>query len=389
MDNKGKNNIKRIKVVHILQSAGGVAEYLKCFLKYIDTKKFENVIIASNDYINQKEVEDKCDKIFYVNMIRDISVCKDIHAIIKIRRIIKQEKPDIVYLHSSKAGALGRLATYFNKKVKIIYNAHGWYFNAEIGKFKKKVFELIERILAYRTDRIIAISKSEYESAIEKRICNKEKIVLIENGIDIAKYANYDKYREITRKKYSIKENDIIIGIVGRLSEQKDPISSIKAAVELIKENSSIYFMFIGSGELEDKVLQIAKENGIDSNIIITGWVNNVSEYIAAFDIALLPSKWEGFGLAILEYMICKKPIITTNVGGISNILVKENAFWIEKEKPDDIVNQVKKIINEKQNISNMLNDNYNECRNKYSIKRVVLQTENVFTELVENKRRK
>lgn len=385
--NEKPNN--KIKVVHILQSAGGVAEYLKYFLKYIDTKKFENVIIASKDYMDQKEVEENCDKLFYVDMIRNINVCKDIHSILKIRKIIKQEKPDILYLHSSKAGALGRIATCFNKKIKIIYNAHGWYFNADIGKTKQKVFELIEKILAYKTDKIIVISKSELDTAIEKRICNKNKLVLIENGIDTEKYDNCNKYRENTRKKYNIKESDIVVGVVGRLSEQKDPISSMKAAVELIKENRNIYFMFVGKGELEDKILQIAKENKIDKNIIITGWVTNVREYIPAFDIALLPSKWEGFGLAILEYMICKKPIITTKVGGISNILAQENAFWIEKEKPDDIVNQVKKIISEKQNISNIIHHNYNECKNKYSVERVVLQTENIFTELIENKRRK
>ena len=86
-----------------------------------------------------------------------------------------------------------------------------------------------------------------------------------------------------------------------------------------------------GSGNLQNEVLKISKEQRIDSNIIITGWVNDVEKYISAFDIALLPSKWEGFGLAIVEYMACKKPIITTKVGGISDILNLNEAFFVEK----------------------------------------------------------
>lgn len=373
----------KIRVIHILQSAGGVAEYLKDLLNYIDKSKYENIIIVSNDYKSQEEtLSKKCDKIFYVDMVREIEPKKDFSAIIKIRKIIKQEKPDILYLHSSKAGALGRIATFFNRKIKVIYNAHGWYFNADIGKKKKILFQLIERILAYRTDKIIAISKSEYDSAIKEGICKEKKLVLIENGIDIDKYSDYETYREDTRKRYGIKENDIVVGIVGRVSEQKDPITSIKAAAEIIKQNKDIYFMFVGSGDLEKEILNIAKENNIESNVFITGWVENVKEYISAFDIALLPSKWEGFGLAIVEYMICKKPIITTKAGGISNILDKsDSAFFIERENHKDIVNSVYNILSN-ENIDKMIERNYQECKEKFSIRRVAKQTETLINEL-------
>ena len=372
----------KIKVIHIAQSAGGVAEYIKDLLGHLDEEKYENILIVSNDYEEQKEINKICKKIFYVDMIRKILFKKDIQAILKIRRIIKQEKPDILYLHSSKAGALGRIATFFCGRVKIIYNAHGWYFNADISNKKKKFFEWIEKILAFKTNKIIAISKSEYDSAIQKGICKEHKIALIENGIDIKKYNDYSKYRESIRKKYKIKKNDVVIGIVGRISEQKDPITSIKAACQIIKQDNSVYCMFVGTGDLKEEVLKIAKENQIDSNIIITGWVDEVKKYIATFDIALLPSKWEGFGLAILEYMVCKKPIIATNIGGIANILQPDRAFFIEKENANDIVRQYKNILNNPQ-IPYIVEENYKECINKYSIERVALQTESIFKEVL------
>lgn len=379
------NTHNKIKVIHILQSAGGVAQYLMDLLTYMNDARYDNIIIASNDYKNYEEIlYKKCKRICYVDMIREINFKKDFRAIIEINKLIKQEKPDILYLHSSKAGALGRIAALFNNKVKIIYNAHGWYFNADIGK-KKYIFQFIEKILAYKTNKIIAISKSEYDSAIQKRICPKNKMVLIENGIDTEKYQDYETYRESIRIKYGLKENDILVGIVGRISQQKDPITTIKAATEIIKYNKNVYFMFVGSGDLEEEILNIAKENNIYSNIIITGWVNNVKEYISAFDISLLPSKWEGFGLAILEYMICKKPIIATKIGGIKDILQNENnAFFIEKENPIDLKEKIERVIKEKNNIHNMLESNYQTCINKYSVQRVANQTQKIYDELID-----
>ncbi len=309
-------------IVHIAQSAGGVAEYLYMFLKNFKRKDYENILIASQDYENQLDrFKPYTSNIYIVPMVREIEPKNDIKAILKVRKVLKQIKPDIVYLHSSKAGAIGRIALAFNFKTKILYNAHGWYFNAQISDKKKKIFAIIEKILAIKTDKIINISKSEYESALKYKIAPEKKMCIIENGIDFTKFENNDKYREETRKKYHIADNEIVIGVVGRLTEQKDPITMIKAFELVHKENKNTRLMYVGSGELEENVKQYAKEKNILDKIIITGWVDNVEKYIPAFDIAVLPSKWEGFGLVLIEYMACDKPIIATNVGGISDII--------------------------------------------------------------------
>lgn len=373
----------KIKVLHVLQSAGGVAKYLEDFLNHIDQSQYENIVIASNDYKEKESIIKNSTKIFFIDMVREIEPKKDIIAIKEIRKIVKKENPEIVYLHSSKAGALGRIALLFNRKIKIIYNAHGWYFNADIGK-KRIIYQIIEKMLAYRANKIIAISKSEYASALEKRICKKNKLCLIENGIDTNYYKDYENYREKMRKQYNIEDDAIVIGIVGRISEQKDPITSIKAAEQIIEYNQKVYFLFVGDGNLKEDVVQYAKEKKIDSNIIITGWVKEVKPYISMFDIAMLPSKWEGFGLAILEYMICKKPIIATKIGGIANILDKEGAaFFIEKENVDDIVNHIKYIINNYEKIVQIVEQNYKECDKRFSVNQEVKKHEKLFKEMI------
>ena len=376
------------KIVFVAQSNGGVAEYLYMFFKnWKDNLEYEKYLVVSNQYKEQEERFKKYVKnIYYVDMTRNMSFSKDlksIECIVNLKKVIKEIKPDIVYLHSSKAGGIGRLALWFNKRIKVIYNAHGWYFNAQISEKKKKVYILMEKILAKHTDMIVNISKDEYESAVKNKIAPKEKMCIIENGIDFSKFKDSDKYREITREKYNINKDEIIIGVVGRLTEQKDPITTIKAFKLINEKYFNTKLMFVGSGELEKEVIQYSKENGIYDKVIITGWVNDVEKYIPAFDIAILPSKWEGFGLVLVEYMACNKPIVASNVGGIKDIINdNENGLLIEKNNYNELFEKISMLLENKVTILNFIRNN-EKYRNKYDICNLVNKHDSIFVKLI------
>lgn len=360
---------------------GGVLEYLYMFLKNFKSEDYENILIVSQDYEEKIDrFKEYVSEIHVIPMIRDIKIKEDIKSTIKVRKLLKQIKPDILYLHSSKAGAYGRIAMFLNRKTKILYNAHGWYFNANIGGKKKKAIILIEKMLAIRANKIINISKSEYDSAVKYKIAPEKKMCIIENCIDFKKFAGCEKYRSETRKKYNIKDSEVVIGVVGRLSEQKDPMTTIKAFNEVHKNIKNIRLMYVGSGDLESEVLQYAKENNIENLVTITGWVDNTEKYIPAFDIAVLPSKWEGFGLAILEYMACKKPIVASNVGGIINIIEDgKNGLIVKKEDYKDLAKKVHILIVDSE-ISEKINNNEN-YKSKYDISLLVNKHKKIFEE--------
>lgn len=365
--------MEKKKIVYIAQSAGGVAEYLYMLLKNMENEESENILIVSQDYKDQiKRFEPYVKEIFIVPMVRNIALKLDLNAIFKIKKIIKKIKPDIVYLHSSKAGALGRIALWFNfKKPKILYNAHGWYFNADIGKKKQFFFSLIEKILAYKTDVIINISNNEYVSAIKNKIAPSKKMCVIDNGIEFGKFCNLDEKRKKTRKLFSINEREILIGVVGRISEQKDPMTMIKAFSCVCQKYSNVKMMFVGAGDEEGAIKEYIVNKGLEKKVIITGWTNKVEDYIPAFDIAILPSKWEGFGLAIIEYMVCDKPIIASDVGGISDIIENEkNGLLIKKGDYIDLSKKIMYLI-ENKNAVNAIIKNNQQHRNYYSIQRV------------------
>ena len=360
---------------------GGVLEYLYMFLKNFKDENYENVLIVSQDYENKLDkFRNIVNDIYVINMTREIRLKQDIKTTLQVRKLLKKLKPDILYLHSSKAGAYGRIALLFNRKTKILYNAHGWYFNADMSQKKKKVIILIEKILALRANKIINISKSEYDSALKYKIAPERKMCVIENGIDFTKFEGCDKYREETRKRYNIRDDEIVIGVVGRLSEQKDPITTIKAFNEVYKENKNVRLMYVGSGELENEVMEYAKENNLQHLVTITGWVDNTERYIPAFDIAILPSKWEGFGLAIIEYMACKKPIVASNVGGMLDIIKTEkNGFLAEVGDVSKFAEYIMKYINDKDLCNRVVNYNYEYSIKKFNISELVKEHKKLF----------
>ena len=238
---------------------------------------------------------------------------------------------------------------------------------------------MIEKILALKTDKIINISKSEYDSAIKYKIAKPNKMCIIENGIDFSKFKDCEKFRIETRKKVNIKDDEKVIGVVGRLSEQKDPITSIKAFNLLQTENKNSKIMFIGDGELKEKVINYAKEYKIQDNVIITGWVNDVEKYIPALDIAILPSKWEGFGLVLIEYMACDKPIVATKVGGIENIIRDgKNGYLVNVEDYKELNKQISKLIKNPKEVEKIIRNN-RKYKENYSINNLIKKHKNII----------
>ena len=369
------------KILHIAQSAGGVENYLHMLLAHMPKEKYDNILVVSEDYRkNEYKFKDLVSKIQYVPMKRDIDLKSIIISVKQVKKILKETKPDIVYMHSSMAGGVGRIATLFNKKVKKIYNAHGWYFNAQIGNKKRKFYEILERLLAINTDMIVNISQSEYESAMKRKIAKPEKMCIIDNGIDFEKFKSCEKYRIATRKKLGIKDDDIVIGAVGRLAEQKDPMTLIKAFSRVHNNYSNTKLIFVGAGDLEEDIVSYAKKNNLEQNIIITGWIEDVEKYIPAFDIASLTSKWEGFGLVIIEYMACKKPIVATRVGGIENIIDSdEKGYLIEIEDDEELSDKICDYIKNKELVEQMTQNNFEYARQRFNIEQVVEKHKKIF----------
>lgn len=338
--------MKKKKVLHIVEAfGGGVFTVLNDLINGL-SEEYEIVIAYSlreqtperfKEYFNNdvKFIEVK-------NFTRSISPIRDFKALMEIRNIVKKEKPDIVHLHSSKAGILGRIGIH-SRKIKMFYNPHGFSFlKLDDSRLKRTVYRMIEKVTAMINPKctIVGCSKGEYNEA--KKINSNS--ICINNGIDIRKLNEETKELHIKEIDYK----NLKICTVGRISFQKNP----KTFNEVAKAFPSYKFTWIGDGE--------RKEELTASNITVTGWMTRkeVLKELNDNDIFLLLSLWEGLPISLLEAMYLKKICIVSDVIGNRDVIIDQiNGFVANKEKCIRNIKKISRLEMENKQIQDKAND--------------------------------
>jgi glycosyltransferase involved in cell wall biosynthesis len=263
---------------------------------------------------------------------REINLKADYAAYKEIKKIIKEFKPDIVHTHASKAGAIGRLAAISCKVPVIIHTFHGHVFHSYFGKLKTNFYKIIERYLAKKSTAIIAISQIQKQELSETfHIAPKNKIYVVPLGFDLTKFTlNKDQNRKDFREKYNLSESQIAIGIIGRLAPIKNHDLFIES-IAFLKENkfSNFKAFVIGDGETKQKIKDTCIKNNVSYSenpkdvvdVIFTSWITNIEFALHGLDIVALTSLNEGTPVSIIEAQAAGKFVVSTNVGGIKDVL--------------------------------------------------------------------
>jgi len=260
-------------------------------------------------------------------MKRSINPLNDLLAYNKIKSSIREFKPDIVHTHAAKAGAIGRRAAAACKVPVIVHTYHGHVFHSYFGRFRTSVFKKIEQRLALKTSAIIAISESQKQELVEDhRIAPPEKVHVIPLGFELLRFQeSYKEKRVAFRTKYNLREQEIAIGIVGRLVPVKNH-SLFLEAIKFVKENAqkNIRAFIIGDGEERARLENRTRELDLKDVVVFTSWEKEVDKIYPGLDIVCLTSFNEGTPVSLIEAQAANKPVVSTNVGGIENVVLPD-----------------------------------------------------------------
>lgn len=293
-------------------------------------------------------------------MRRSINPLNDVKAYFKIKQMIREYKPDIVHTHASKSGVLGRLAASHCGVPIIIHTFHGHVFHSYFSSFKTTLFKKIERYLAKKSTKIIAISEIQKNELVnEHQIASAEKFQVVPLGFDLERfYTNQEEKRKTFRTNYYISDDEIIVGIVGRLVPIKNHELFLDAAT-LVKEksNQKIRFFIVGDGEkradLENycstKSLSYSNNPEDKSDVIFTSWIQDIDVVNAGVDIIALTSLNEGTPVSLIEAQASGKPIVTTNVGGIKDVVIPNETAFVTGFDANEISEKILKLVNDKE----------------------------------------
>lgn len=268
------------------------------------------------------------------DMKRAIRFGDDRKAYKQVKEIIKEFKPDIVHTHAAKSGTIGRLAAKACKVPVIVHTFHGHVFHSYFGPIKTKAFLEIERFLAKRSSGIIAISNLQKEELSGKyQICPENKIEVIPLGMDLEKFSvERQANRAAFRNQYFIADNEVVVGIIGRIVPVKNHQLFIESISKVIgKTRSKLRFVVIGDGDMRTQMETICREKNIDyaywpeeqrsATLICTSWRTDVDQVMAGLDIVMLTSHNEGTPLSMIEAQAAGKPVICTRVGGVADVI--------------------------------------------------------------------
>lgn len=329
---------------------------------------------------------------------RSINPLNDYFAYKKIKKIIREFKPDIVHTHASKAGAIGRLAAIHGGVPVIVHTFHGHVFHGYFGPFITGVFKLIERYLAKKSTAIVAISEIQKKELSElHRICAPEKIQVIPLGFDLKRFAeNVAGKRNVFRNKYALTEDVIAIGIIGRLAPIKNHFLFIDA-IDYVSKNTSrkIKAFIIGDGEtreqlsnyLDQKQLSYAANAQTEALFTFTSWIKEVDVALAGLDLVCLTSKNEGTPVSLIEAQAASKFVITTNVGGIKDILHPECGLLSESEDLESYRNHLLFAVTNFETVSAKAGMASEEVIQKFSYNRLCSDMEHLYERLLNRKK--
>lgn len=338
---------KRKKILFIVEAMGGgvftyIVDLANELVKTYDMYVAYAVRRQTPD--NYRDYFDKRISLIEVkNFGRSISPTKDIKAFFEIKEIAGKAQPDIIHLHSSKAGALGRFA--FNgRRIPLFYTPHGYSFLMKNhSAVKRMIYKAVETVCGKRACTTISCSEGEHQETLK---LNK-KALYVNNGIN-------EKKLERALRGIEVEEHPFTVFMLGRICYQKNPVLFNQVA-EAMPE---VRFLWIGDGELREELKA--------PNIEITGWLDRKSalERAMSADVFLLTSLWEGLPISLLEAMYMKKLCVVSNVIGNRNVIVNcRNGFVC-----DDVDGFVKAVKSAQTGaVDVLINIAYQDIMNKYN----------------------
>lgn len=350
-----------LRILNRLAVGGPVlnATYLTRYL----APEFETLLVVGEREDHEKSADFLTHKlgiqpVTIAGMGRSINLLSDYNAYGKLKKLIQDFKPDIVHTHAAKPGAIGRLAASAMNVPVIVHTFHGHVFHSYFNSIKTNFFINTERYLARKSSAIIAISNQQKRELVEDfKIAPEEKFRMIPLGLDLDAFATgQEEKRKRFRTEFGLADDEVAIGIIGRLVPVKNHELFVKSIAYVLHNTpKKIKAFIIGDGETRQALENAAQQAGIRFStekdnvhphpLVFTSWRQDVDVINAGLDIVTLTSFNEGTPVSLIEAQAANKPIVSTRVGGIGDIVTTETALLADVQDATAFADHLLRLV--------------------------------------------
>ena len=332
-----------MKVVRIIArlNVGGPAKHVVWLTTGLNPE-FETVLVAGTVPDGEEDMSyfastNGVSPLFVREMSREVSL-RDALTVWKLFRLFMREKPELVHTHTAKAGTVGRVAGFFYRWLtprallgkprpcRFIHTYHGHIFHGYYGRMKTSLFLTIERTLARLvTDNIVVVSEQQRREINQTfRVGHSDQFRVIPLGLDLSQFAGWESRRDAFRSELGVQADEVLVGIVGRLTEIKNHELFLRVVSRFTKLDGTkarVRFVIIGEGSLRASLEEQARALGLTEHVTFAGNRTDPEMFYPALDLVALTSRNEGTPLTLIEAMANGRAVIATAVGGVVDLL--------------------------------------------------------------------
>jgi glycosyltransferase involved in cell wall biosynthesis len=389
----------KIRIIHVITrfDKGGSAENTFLSVHGLDRRRYDTWLIqgssqesrmgsAEHSAVEQNLLELEQLGVHIItlpDMVRSISPFKDAQAFLRLIRIFRQIKPQIVHTHTSKAGFLGRWAACLSRVPIIVHNPHGhvfWgYFNTPISR----LFIILERMTGRITNRLVMLTEQEKEDHLLFRIAPERKFAVIHSGVDFRPFTAPLPDPDHIRQQFKIPSESFVIGSVGRLTPVKGHRYLLEAMARLMPRHQNLACVILGDGELREELQALAQQLHIGDRVFLPGWHADVAPVLSMFDIFAFPSINEGMGKGIVEAMAMGKPVVASAVGGIVNLVTPGESGLLISPGDAEILAKTIELLYHDEGLRQKMGEAGKERAASFSSALMVKKVDALYAELI------
>jgi len=382
----------RIRVLLVIEATiGGTKRHALTLATGLDPSRFDVTVAcplvraeAQGDTSFVPELRAAGIPVYPVPMVRAIRPFQDLRAAIILSRFLSKQNPDIIHTHSSKAGMVGRVVGRLSSRAKIVHTPHGFYFLDRSG-LSRRLFLWLEQAAGRLTDCLIAVSDSERQVAVQHGIIAPERIVVIENGIDLEAVRG-NGYARLSRQDLGIPAGVPLVGTVARFIPQKAPEDTLAAFAHLHRAVPEAHLLWVGhSGEAQAQMRAEAERRGLGPYIHFLGYRPDALDLMRLVDVFLLTSRWEGMPLVVLEAMALSKPVVATAAVGTRDVVAHGvTGLLAPVGDPVKIAHHIEQLLRDPALAARLGNAAAQMVAERYAQQRMVARTEELYLRLLQ-----
>jgi glycosyltransferase involved in cell wall biosynthesis len=370
---------QKIKVMECIRQGqiGGGESHLLSLVENLDQSKFQPIVLSFTDgpmidQLKQMQVETH---VIHTQKPFDFSKWKE------VKQLLKDKQVDIVHAHGTRANSNVLWAAH-SLSIPVIYTVHGWSFHADQNPFVRTIRVAGEKYLTKKSDQNISVSSSNQQSG--KVFIKSFNSIVINNGIDQKKFNPKKTYKNI-RQELGIKEKATLVLFIARFTLQKQPLALIQAFAKALPSNPNLHLLMIGDGDQKQEAVELINKSGLKNNITLLPFRQDVPDVLAAADIFVLPSLWEGLPIGLLEAMAMGKAIIASNVDGTGEVIQNnKNGLLIDtSDLITNLANALLLLSNDQKMREQFSNEAIKTINERYNAVNMTRLIEEVYSKLV------